>query len=1345
MTGLASAEEEDLPHMAAFAEGDPDHLEEFTSLRRSLSRIGSSQPLLSNIGQKLEPTRSRASSDLPVNKFEASATATVALNALRYLPTPLIVLTSLKTVVLANESMARLLGMQQDQNVGDSKRADSRTVTDLLNGQSLSQIGIDMMQDGTPVWVSWEKFLDTLVERSENGPSSTAVDVIVSTQNSTHLATSRGNKPRSPSQRVPAQMIISIWSLDHERFFTLSFTSTSPVPLPPTSSANNNGSGPESSSQTSSLSSSSSSQSSAITSPSPTDVSPGTPFPPYGAPGRCVQPETFTDFQKVTRMKDAMLSAMEIPVMAVWKDESVSFPNPAARRLLACGVDPTSEDAYDLYSRFKAYSEDFERELELDENPIVELCRTQNAFRNWKIGMLEPKTSKKLHYEVSGRPVFDEQSGEFFAGLVAFKDVTEYTEKIASQTEETEQQFELICDASPQIFWTTRPDGYHDYFSQRWYDYTGLQKHESMGLGWKLPFHPDDMVETGARWAHSLATGDPYNTEYRCRRHDGEWRWMLGRALPLRDKETNKILKWFGTCTDIQDVVDARNNAKRIREQLVDAIKHARMSMWTVDTNRRLTFYEGESAESKDGELIGKDIHEVLRQNISMDLSTQWSDKIESTLSGKDSGSHFYYTVNGGRWFNARVYPQYSKNAYGEEVIGVVGISMDVTELKKKEEDNLQLLANEAAAKEASRLKGEFLANMSHEIRTPIAGIIGMSELVLETALNDEQYEFATNIQRSANALLTVINDILDFSKVESGRLDIEEVRFSLSMVIEDVSKMLSYAAERKKLEWKSQIDLGKSQPLVLLGDPGRVRQIITNLLTNSIKFTSEGHVKLSAAIAKETDDTITVRFEVVDTGIGIEEEVRQRLFKPFSQADTSTARRYGGTGLGLTICKHLVELMHGEILLESKLGQGTKAIFAIPFNKPTFQAAGDSLVDAVMLPDRLQSELSLSCNSSQRAYVSPHSGSIKSPLTTEENLSGSNLDSQPVLSTNRAFQANVPTSQMRKGVHILVVEDNAINQQIALKTIQNLGFSVSAVWNGKEALDYLLELPRPDHPTPSLVLMDVQMPILDGYRATHMLRHHSPFKQLTHIQAIPIVAMTASAIQGDREKCQRAGMDDYLAKPVTRSTLEKMILKWVHDKVTGNVHGRRDRPTNTLDIEKSTTISHPPDCPGSADKEYFPPPQSPSSAAVLNSATESENDRGIRRVHLEEQASFLRDDKLLAASGDSLGQDALQTESYLNQRAEGVGTGSVKRLTEENVKSFNQNQALSSSDPREEGVMQMPGSPSQASLEQPAPDQISKVDATGNGRKATRRELFRGNSDWSERTVRPKQDGKAV
>lgn len=351
---------------------------------------------------------------------------------------------------------------------------------------------------------------------------------------------------------------------------------------------------------------------------------------------------------------------------------------------------------------------------------------------------------------------------------------------------------------------------------------------------------------------------------------------------------------------------------------------------------------------------------------------------------------------------------------------------------------------------------------------------------------------------------------------------------------------------------------------------------------------------------------------------------------------------------------------MHGQITLESSLGSGTTATFSIPFNKPHFTDQSTPMIDIGSIPNRLRSELSVSGCASDHDH-----GSSTPPQSPSETLDGTNP-----LPPNQCGDhgLSAPSSVImdlemtspeidRKNIHVLVVEDkyvifsvsiepstnpySAINQQIALKTIKKFGFSVNAVWNGKEALDYLLKNPSPTHPKPDIILMDVQMPILDGYRATHLIRHHSPYTAINGIHNVPIVAMTASAIQGDKEKCKKAGMDDYLAKPVKGKTLEAMLVKWA---LEGRRKARLNEMASTRNVNHdSTCISHK----GVSLNQQLPIKSIISSennegARVIAESsalpgTESEGDRGLQRVEAEEKATALRDDKLIAASGAHL------------------------------------------------------------------------------------------------------------
>ena len=422
--------------------------------------------------------------DGDIDDTPISEAGKVALAVLSTLPTPILVLSSSKTVLIANAATRKLLGVEQDED---------STSTDPLRAKTLSQLGIDMMSDGVPIWVSWEKFLDNLanghqpvqgdkvgggrsasaVEDGETTPTegdaergrtasrttseksqNTVVDVIISSRPDLQARRTQRGKPNRPRSGIQAtcRMIISIWTFEGRRFFTLTFTSSaghsSAHSQGSSSTRNTSSHSTRSSHSAKSQTPASSSLNSQVTSPSTTEQTRRTSFPSIAPPLHCATSITMTDFQKVLKLKDAMLGAVEIPLIAMWRDESVVFPNTAARKLLQVEADPSSENSYDFMSRFRPWSPDFSRELDEDNNPVLALCRTQQAFTNWQVGLLDEKTGKKSNFEVSGHPVFNERTGEFLAGLIAFKDVTEYTEQIAVKTAENEEQFRLICDMS---------------------------------------------------------------------------------------------------------------------------------------------------------------------------------------------------------------------------------------------------------------------------------------------------------------------------------------------------------------------------------------------------------------------------------------------------------------------------------------------------------------------------------------------------------------------------------------------------------------------------------------------------------------------------------------------------------------------------------------------------------------------------------------------------------------------------------------------------------------------------------------------------------------------------------
>jgi len=603
---------------------------------------------------------------------------------------------------------------------------------------------------------------------------------------------------------------------------------------------------------------------------------------------------------------------------------------------------------------------------------------------------------------------------------------------------------------------------------------------------------PEDRTTVDAKFKQAMATRSDWGFECRIHRADGElrWIWAAGRHLPETAGGRSRMAGIIQEITERKRVEEELRRVgaytRRLIEASLDPLVTIAPNGTISDVNRATMQVTGRSRE----ELIGADFSDYFTEPAQAragykQVFAQGAVR-DYPLEIRHRDHHVTPVL-----YNASVFRDESG-----EVIGVFAAARDVTELKRAEDE---LCAARHSAEAASRAKSEFMANMSHEIRTPMNAIIGLAYLALRTNLDPKQQDYVTKINSSARQLLRIIDDILDFSKIEAGKLRMARAKFLLRESLDRVAFLISVRADQKGLELRFILE--HDVPDELMGDSTRLEQILINLLDNSVKFTEKGEITLSVALveADRSAQRAMLRFSVTDTGIGLSSEHSGQLFQPFTQNDSSSTRRYGGTGLGLSICKRLVEMMGGAITATGEPGKGCTFSFTAEFGLGTRK-------------------------------------------TEEPGADPSGADN--LVSWEVPVKFEKATIRYLWGIRVLLAEDHVINQQVAREIMEQAGIIVVIAANGCEAVELALRDGAPF----DAILMDLQMPMMDGYEATRRIRTRWSAAEL------PIIAMTAHAMADEREKCLRAGMNDHLPKPVEPDELYRRLLTWVKHKETVEV-----------------------------------------------------------------------------------------------------------------------------------------------------------------------------------------------
>lgn len=622
--------------------------------------------------------------------------------------------------------------------------------------------------------------------------------------------------------------------------------------------------------------------------------------------------------------------------------------------------------------------------------------------------------------------------------------------------------------------------------------------------------HPEDK-ENVLNIAQQHPISHHQNYYYRIIRTDGEIRTINGRGEPVFDEE-GTLIRAIGTAQDVTE----RLHEEELEKLALAASKSYNSVMIMNDTGKIEWVNEGFTKLTGYSMNADKDIPHLLKRRDKEEIKKQ-TDYFETLRREKKplTYEHKMFTKDGKEfWVISTLTPVLGKTG---EVERIIAIDSDITVRKQMEEELVlankisehllkkgnkalnELLKTQKELKETMKVKEQFLANMSHEIRTPMNAIIGFTDLILKTSLNAEQKQYIDAIKTSGQNLLVIVNDILDFSKSQAGKLVFEQIDIQLSQIVSTLIDLMLPKSTEKNIRLSSRID--PAIPDYLIGDPTRLNQILLNLVSNAIKFTESGEIKIIIELLNETAETVELAFLVKDTGIGIPPEKLDSIFEGFTQATNETTRKYGGTGLGLTIVKQLVEQQGGTVLVESEVGIGSTFSFRMNFKK--------------------------GCEIKKKHAENPE-------LVTKK------VDD----------------------LSILLVEDNYLNQVLATKVLTNWNWKVDVADNGQIAVD---KLQNKDY---DLILMDIQMPEMDGYDATRYIRNNLPPPKST----IPIIAMTAHAISGEMERCEEVGMNDYISKPFNEDHLYSKILTVLN---INNAMEENSNPDNQINEHKYTDLTY--------------------------------------------------------------------------------------------------------------------------------------------------------------------------